>query len=267
MPSASSATASSRRTSTSSRARWSTVFRRPSRPSPRASIPASRPLFIYVKKAHVGVIPGIAEFIAEYTSEKALGEEGYLADKGLIPPPKGEIAKIRATDAEVASSNPARLHRSSEDNVIPRITENNHDTQTDFTGRRAPCWPQPRVSRRRRHSRRAPRSRRSRRSSRRSRPRSKRSRKRRRRPRRPSTKRRPRPTRPPTWWRRSVRRCRSRATCVTATRSFDVQYVDRNRQRDRIRARLNANFRVNDTITGRSASPPAARIRAPATRR
>jgi phosphate transport system substrate-binding protein len=57
--------------------------------------PASRPLFIYVKKAHVGVIPGIAEFIAEYTSEKALGEEGYLADKGLIPPTKGEIGKIR----------------------------------------------------------------------------------------------------------------------------------------------------------------------------
>lgn len=58
--------------------------------------PASRPLFIYVKKAHVGVIPGIEEFIAEYTSEKALGEEGYLADKGLIPPLKNEIGKIRA---------------------------------------------------------------------------------------------------------------------------------------------------------------------------
>jgi phosphate transport system substrate-binding protein len=58
--------------------------------------PASRPLFIYVKKAHVGVIPGINEFIAEYTSEKALGEDGYLADKGLIPPAKGEIEKIRA---------------------------------------------------------------------------------------------------------------------------------------------------------------------------
>jgi len=57
--------------------------------------PASRPLFIYVKKAHVGVIPGISEFIAEYTSEKALGEEGYLADKGLIPPLKNEIGKIR----------------------------------------------------------------------------------------------------------------------------------------------------------------------------
>jgi phosphate transport system substrate-binding protein len=57
--------------------------------------PASRPLFIYVKKQHVGVIPGINEFIAEYTSEKALGEEGYLADKGLIPPTKGEIGRIR----------------------------------------------------------------------------------------------------------------------------------------------------------------------------
>jgi phosphate transport system substrate-binding protein len=57
--------------------------------------PASRPLFIYVKKQHVGVIPGINEFIAEYTSEKALGEEGYLAEKGLIPPLKTEIAKIR----------------------------------------------------------------------------------------------------------------------------------------------------------------------------
>ena len=57
--------------------------------------PASRPLFIYVKKAHIGVIPGIPEFIAEYTSEKALGEDGYLADKGLIPPAKGEIGKIR----------------------------------------------------------------------------------------------------------------------------------------------------------------------------
>jgi phosphate transport system substrate-binding protein len=57
--------------------------------------PASRALFIYVKKQHVGVIPGINEFIAEYTSDKALGEEGYLADKGLIPPSKSEIGKIR----------------------------------------------------------------------------------------------------------------------------------------------------------------------------
>jgi phosphate transport system substrate-binding protein len=58
--------------------------------------PASRPLFIYVKKQHVKMIPGIEDFIAEYVSEKALGEEGYLSEKGLIPPSKGEIDKIRA---------------------------------------------------------------------------------------------------------------------------------------------------------------------------
>lgn len=58
--------------------------------------PVSRPLFFYVKKSHVGVIPGIAEFLAEFTSEKAWGEEGYLAGKGLIPSPKDERKKFAA---------------------------------------------------------------------------------------------------------------------------------------------------------------------------
>lgn len=49
------------------------------------SYPVSRPLFFYVKKAHVGKIPGIKEFLDEFTSEKSMGEEGYLTDKGLIP--------------------------------------------------------------------------------------------------------------------------------------------------------------------------------------
>ncbi|MFO0016767.1 MAG: substrate-binding domain-containing protein, partial [Synechococcaceae cyanobacterium] len=40
----------------------------------------ARPLFVYAKKQHVGVIPGMAEFVAEYTSEKAVGEEGYLSE-------------------------------------------------------------------------------------------------------------------------------------------------------------------------------------------
>jgi phosphate transport system substrate-binding protein len=57
---------------------------------------ASRPLYIYVKKAHIGVIPGLKEFVAEYVSDKALGEEGYLADKGLIPPAGAEFGKIRS---------------------------------------------------------------------------------------------------------------------------------------------------------------------------
>jgi len=55
--------------------------------------PISRPLFFYVKKAHVGVVPGIAEFLAEFTSDKAWGEEGYLGDKGLIPMPDDERAE------------------------------------------------------------------------------------------------------------------------------------------------------------------------------
>jgi phosphate transport system substrate-binding protein len=53
----------------------------------------SRPLFIYVKKAHIGVIPGIKEFITEFSSEKAWGDEGYLADKGMIPMPADERKK------------------------------------------------------------------------------------------------------------------------------------------------------------------------------
>lgn len=47
--------------------------------------PISRSLFFYVKKEHVGVVPGIQEFVAEFTNEDTWGDEGYLADKGLIP--------------------------------------------------------------------------------------------------------------------------------------------------------------------------------------
>jgi phosphate transport system substrate-binding protein len=59
--------------------------------------PISRPLFFYVKKAHIGVIPGIAEFLLEFTSEKAWGPEGYLSDRGLISMPDAERAKFRET--------------------------------------------------------------------------------------------------------------------------------------------------------------------------
>lgn len=56
----------------------------------------SRPLFFYVKKGHIGLIPGIAEYVAEFTSDKAFGPEGYLAEKGLIALPDGERAKVAA---------------------------------------------------------------------------------------------------------------------------------------------------------------------------
>ena len=47
--------------------------------------PVSRSLYYYIKKAHVGVVPGIAEYAAEFSSMEAAGDEGYLVDKGLIP--------------------------------------------------------------------------------------------------------------------------------------------------------------------------------------
>jgi len=56
--------------------------------------PVSRPLYCYVKKAHVGAIPGIAEYLAEFVSERAMGEDGYLSDKGLIPLPEDEYQEV-----------------------------------------------------------------------------------------------------------------------------------------------------------------------------
>ena len=60
------------------------------------SYPVSRPLFFYVKKAHVDVIPGLREFLREFTSERAWGDEGYLSDRGLIPMPVAERGAIAA---------------------------------------------------------------------------------------------------------------------------------------------------------------------------
>lgn len=49
------------------------------------SYAVARPLFFYVKKAHLDAIPGLKEFVMEFISDDASGEEGYLADRGLIP--------------------------------------------------------------------------------------------------------------------------------------------------------------------------------------
>ncbi|MDJ0789500.1 MAG: PstS family phosphate ABC transporter substrate-binding protein [Myxococcota bacterium] len=62
----------------------------------------SRSLYFYVKKAHVGVVPGVQEFVAEFTSEKAAGDDGYLADKGLIPLPEAQREKVREDSAGLA---------------------------------------------------------------------------------------------------------------------------------------------------------------------
>jgi len=60
------------------------------------SYPVSRPLYFYVKKAHIGNVAGIKEYLAEFTSEKAWGADGYLADKGLIPMSSEERKKFLA---------------------------------------------------------------------------------------------------------------------------------------------------------------------------
>jgi len=68
--------------------------------------PISRPLYFYAKKAHVDAIPGIREYLGEFTSDKAMGEDGYLADKGLIPLPDEERAAVIQA---VQSLEPLRL--------------------------------------------------------------------------------------------------------------------------------------------------------------
>ncbi|ASP38005.1 phosphate ABC transporter substrate-binding protein [Bacterioplanes sanyensis] len=57
--------------------------------------PVSRSLYFYVKKAHIDVIPGIEEYLAEFTSDRAMGEYGYLAEKGMIPMKPAEMATVR----------------------------------------------------------------------------------------------------------------------------------------------------------------------------
>jgi phosphate transport system substrate-binding protein len=58
--------------------------------------PVSRPLYFYAKKAHIGMIPGMQEFLNEFSSEKAWGEEGYLTDRGMIPMPDSERKQMRS---------------------------------------------------------------------------------------------------------------------------------------------------------------------------
>ena len=60
------------------------------------SYPISRPLYFYVKNQHKGVIPGIDEFVKEFTSKRASGKRGYLRDLGLVPlaNPQEAISKV-----------------------------------------------------------------------------------------------------------------------------------------------------------------------------
>jgi len=62
--------------------------------------PGARPLYIYVKNAHVRAIPAIRAFVAEMTKESAIGPKGYMLSGGLVAAP----APVRAR-AQVAARN------------------------------------------------------------------------------------------------------------------------------------------------------------------
>jgi phosphate transport system substrate-binding protein len=68
--------------------------------------PVSRPLYFYIKGAHVGKIPGIQEYAVEFTSNKAMGEDGYLPERGLIPLSGDELIQIQT---DVKNMNPLEL--------------------------------------------------------------------------------------------------------------------------------------------------------------
>lgn len=62
--------------------------------------PGARPMFIYVKNAHVRAIPAIRAFVAEFTKESAIGPNGYLKQAGLVAAPNG----VRARSQQAARS-------------------------------------------------------------------------------------------------------------------------------------------------------------------
>ena len=61
----------------------------------------SRPLYFYVKLAHVDIIPGIREFLQEYTSEDSWGPGGYLEERGMIPMPESEREFFKKNAEEI----------------------------------------------------------------------------------------------------------------------------------------------------------------------
>ncbi|WP_421792867.1 substrate-binding domain-containing protein [Hyphobacterium sp.] len=56
--------------------------------------PISRSMYVYAKAQHVGVVPGIQEYLQEFSSDDAWGEFGYLTDRGLIPLPEARRAEL-----------------------------------------------------------------------------------------------------------------------------------------------------------------------------
>jgi phosphate transport system substrate-binding protein len=72
--------------------------------------PISRSMFFYVKNQHVGVVPGMAEFVEEFVSEEAFGPFGYLAERGLIALPDEMRDAERENAMSLTPMTGARTH-------------------------------------------------------------------------------------------------------------------------------------------------------------
>jgi len=57
--------------------------------------PVLRSLYFYIKNAHVGAVPGIADYANAFMPETAVGADGYLIDRGLIPLPEADLQTYR----------------------------------------------------------------------------------------------------------------------------------------------------------------------------
>ena len=71
--------------------------------------PGARPLYLYVKNAHVGAIPAIRAFIAEFTKESAFGPNGYLRKAGMIASPTPVVARIHQASRSLPTDSMAAL--------------------------------------------------------------------------------------------------------------------------------------------------------------
>lgn len=61
----------------------------------KGEYPVSRPLFFYVKKAHLGVVPGLKEYVEFFLDDQIVGPDGPLAEYGLVPAPDAERQEQR----------------------------------------------------------------------------------------------------------------------------------------------------------------------------
>jgi phosphate transport system substrate-binding protein len=71
--------------------------------------PGARPLYVYVKNAHVGAIPAVRAFVAEFTKESAFGPNGYLLRAGMVAAPNAVRARSQAAARGLVPLNLASL--------------------------------------------------------------------------------------------------------------------------------------------------------------